>query len=64
FVEVKFRTSTAFGNPEEVVVGKKLERMRRAAEWYVTQHKLQGAYRIDVVGITGDPPHCAHLVDV
>ena len=64
FVEVKYRASTAFGNPEEVVVGKKLERMRRAAEWYVTLHKLQGAYRIDVIGITGDPPRCAHLVDV
>ena len=64
FVEVKLRTSTAFGAPEEVVVGKKLERMRRAAEWYVTQRKLQGAYRLDVVGITDDPPRCTHLVDV
>ncbi|MDP2789784.1 MAG: YraN family protein [bacterium] len=64
FVEVKYRASTAFGQPEEVVVGKKLMRMRHAAEWYVTQHKLQGAYRLDVVGITGDPPRCTHLVDV
>ena len=64
FVEVKLRASTAFGAPEEVVVGKKLERMRGAAEWYVTNHRLTGAYRIDVVGITGNPPRCTHLVDV
>lgn len=64
FVEVKFRTSTAFGEPEEVVLGKKLERMRHAAEWYVTQRKLQGAYRLDVIGITGDPPRCTHILDV
>lgn len=63
-VEVKYRASTAFGEPEEVVLGKKLERMRRAAEWYVTQYKLRGAYRLDVVGITGTPPRCTHLVDV
>jgi putative endonuclease len=64
FVEVKYRASTAFGAPEEVVLGKKLHRMQGAAEWYVTQHKLQGAYRLDVIGITGDPPRCTHLVDV
>ena len=64
FVEVKYRTSTAFGAPEEVVLGKKLNRMQGAAEWYVTQHALAGAYRIDVIGITGDPPRCTHLVDV
>lgn len=64
FVEVKYRTSTAFGEPEEVVLGKKLERMRRAAEWYVTQRKLLGAYRLDVIGITGSPPTCTHVRDV
>ncbi len=64
FVEVKYRGSTAFGQPEEVVVGRKLQRMQRAAEWYVTQHKLMGAYRLDVIGITGEPPRCTHLVDV
>jgi putative endonuclease len=64
FVEVKYRASTTFGEPEEVVLGKKLRRMRDAAEWYVTQHALPGAYRVDVVGITGNPPRCTHLEDV
>lgn len=64
FVEVKYRSSTAFGEPEEVVLGKKLRLMRDAAEWYVTARARSGAYRLDVVGITGDPPTCTHLIDV
>jgi putative endonuclease len=64
FVEVRYRASTAFGQPEETVLGRKLDRMRQSAEWYVTAHKLQGAYRLDVIGIAGKPPRPTHLQDV
>ena len=64
FVEVRLRASTTFGLPEETVLGRKLDRMRQSAEWYVTTHKLKDTYRIDIIGITGEPPRCTHLVDV
>lgn len=51
-VEVKYRSSAAFGSPEEGIPHSKLERLYAAAEWYVNKVGWKGPYRIDVLGIT------------
>lgn len=63
FVEVRYRRSTQFGEPEETTVGRKMQRMRQSAEWYVSQQKVEGDYRIDVIGMAGDPPAFTHIHD-
>jgi putative endonuclease len=54
FVEVKTRTNLEFGQPEESINARKLERMIRCAEFYVQHHpETSGYWRIDVVAILG-----------
>lgn len=57
FIEVKTRTNTQFGLPEEAVDARKLEHVFRAAEAYLEmQAGLAGmAWRIDVIAIQGRP---------
>lgn len=51
-VEVKTRTSLAFGLPETAVTQRKAEHLRIAAEHYLQQHpELGNSWRIDVVSI-------------
>ena len=53
FVEVKTRTSDAFGAPELAVTPRKQRRMVKAALAYIKQRKLhQVPCRFDVVAIT------------
>ena len=53
FVEVKTRTSDAFGAPELAVTPRKQQRMVKAALAYIKQRKLhQVPCRFDVVAIT------------
>lgn len=51
FFEVKARTGTAFGNPEDSVDQKKAEHVIRAAEQYITDHDWQGNIRFDIISI-------------
>ena len=52
FVEVKTRTSDAFGSPLEAVDGRKQQRMARAALDYLSARKLHGRpARFDVVAV-------------
>jgi putative endonuclease len=52
FVEVKTRKTAAFGSPQEAVHPKKQARMRRLADYYLKQKRLENALvRFDVVGI-------------
>lgn len=53
FVEVKTRSSRAFGNPEEAVTETKLTHMIDSAESYLQEnpHLLQD-WRIDVIAVT------------
>jgi len=52
FVEVKTRWSSRFGSPEEAVTPKKLQKIKRTAEYFsLTQPKLPKKLRIDVVAI-------------
>ena len=52
FVEVKTRSSRAFGLPEEAVTRRKQAHMLAAAQSYLQQHpELEGSWRIDVIAI-------------
>lgn len=51
FVEVKMRSSAAFGMPYEAVSLAKQEKLARAANHYIEQHNHQGEIRFDVVSI-------------
>ncbi|MEY3108541.1 MAG: hypothetical protein RL730_892 [Actinomycetota bacterium] len=52
FVEVKTRTSIAFGDPLESIDRKKLFRIQKLAlAWLATNFKLGNSYRIDSAGV-------------
>ncbi len=51
FVEVKTRSTAAFGDPSQAVTKSKIYRMQRVAVRYLRHKKWQGAYRFDVIAI-------------
>ena len=51
FIEVKTRTGTAFGLPEEAVSKKKMEQMKLGAEEYQYQHPEWKYIQFDVLAI-------------
>ncbi|MBP3942137.1 YraN family protein [Sphingobacteriaceae bacterium WQ 2009] len=51
FIEVKFRSSLAFGTPESFVSLRKQQFLFRAAEAYIYFYNWKGAARFDVVAI-------------
>ncbi len=51
FVEVRSRSSTAFGWPQESVTRPKQERLRRLALYYLQQTGTRGQIRFDVIAI-------------
>ena len=54
FIEVKTRSSTAFGEPWEFVDWQKQQILRRTAEDFIADHDLgQYAYRFDIVSVLG-----------
>lgn len=60
FVEVKAKTETTFGLPEEMVNKKKLEKIRHMAAIYTNGKTLP--CRIDVIAIVLTPKgHCTRL---
>ena len=66
FVEVKTRSSTAFGHPFETITEQKLARIRRLAGAWCEAHADQriGSIRIDVVSVLAPPgrlPLVEHL---
>lgn len=55
FVEVKMRRNRQFGSPEESVTPDKQELLRRTAEGYVQERKLENcSCRFDVVAISDE----------
>lgn len=65
FVEVKARTSGAFGNPAEAVDEHKQEKIRKVAALYLLQLKQPNANcRFDVISILGNEDYeINHIVD-
>ena len=66
FVEVKTRTGTGFGRPEEAVTDDKKRHLLRAAEAYLHENRMDGApCRFDVVSVLLDeaPPRIEHFKD-
>lgn len=66
FVEVKTRSSRAFGLPEEAVTARKQEHMLAAARAYMQTHpELEGDWRVDVIAIqrsrSGPEPDITHF---
>ncbi len=65
FVEVKTRSSVAFGAPLEAITAPKLARLRRLAAAWCEEHPVPGRrIRIDAVGIvlpSAGPPTIEHL---
>lgn len=51
FVEVKTRTSTYFGYPEESVTDRKAELIMEAADNYIYDTDWQGDIRFDIIAI-------------
>jgi putative endonuclease len=57
FVEVKTRTGSTFGWPEQAVTARKRAHLLAAAQSYLQTHPdLSGAWRIDVIAIRGVRP--------
>lgn len=55
FAEVKTRTGDAFGTPAEAVDRTKQQHMKRAAQWYLQEHRITDTpVRFDVVEVLID----------
>ncbi len=55
FVEVRTRTGTAFGSPEDSITSRKQRKMAECAFSYLAQHAAHGrTWRIDVVAVQLD----------
>ncbi len=69
FVEVKTRSSTSYGLPEESITARKQVHMLESAQSYLQAHpELDGDWRIDVIAIqrfrSGKEPHITHFENV
>lgn len=54
FVEVKYRTSNAFGMPLEAITKSKLEKIYLSAKYFLSQTKIKfKSYSIDAISIFG-----------
>jgi putative endonuclease len=63
FVEVKARTTDAFGHPESFVDMRKANLLMQAAEAYIYAHNWQGHVRFDVVSINLNTGEIRHFED-
>ena len=50
-VEVKTRSSIAFGDPEEFIGRKKIQLLKKAANAYVNMNRLNLEVRFDYIGV-------------
>ncbi len=52
FLEVKFRTNTAYGTPEESIIKSKLKKLKKTIEYYCLTNKVDfEKIRFDVIAI-------------
>ena len=52
FIEVKFRSYTQYGKPEEAVTKKKIKSLLQAVDQYLYLNPKHEDYRLDVLSIT------------
>lgn len=65
FVEVKYRTSSSFGFPEQMVSLNQFIKICEAAEYYVESVGWRGEIRFDIIAILGtDPQRVEHFEDI
>lgn len=55
FVEVKARSSTTFGYPEDFVDEKKAALIIAAAEYYINENNWEGMIRFDIISVMLQP---------
>ncbi len=56
FIEVKTRSSMAYGQPEDAVDARKSQHMIKSAQWYMQEHPaLEQSWRVDVVAVQVNP---------
>ncbi len=64
FVEVKTRTSSLYGEPEDFVDAQKTSRIFDAAEEWIYSTDWRGHIRFDIISVKlGDPPVVEHFED-
>lgn len=65
FVEVKTRSSSYFGHPEEFVDSKKRSKILEGADHYLQETNWQGNVRYDIISInlTGGQSKVVHIED-
>lgn len=64
FVEVKTRSSTSFGHPEEFVGVRQTRKIFEAAEEYIYSNDWHGHIRFDIVSVKLTfPPEIVHFED-
>ncbi|MEL7004384.1 MAG: YraN family protein [Bacteroidota bacterium] len=65
FIEVKARTKTYFGLPEEAVDEKKADKIIEAADHYVYEINWNGNIRFDIISVilSGEQPTIKHFED-
>jgi putative endonuclease len=61
FVEVKARSTAAFGRPEEMVGPAKKQALIAAAGDYLYRHFHEGEFRFDIIAVTGNRPETAQI---
>jgi len=67
FAEVKTRTSTRYGYPEEAITPRKQQHMLESAAYYAQEHGIDH-WQIDALAVEGRPnggqPKITHFEDV
>jgi putative endonuclease len=69
FIEVKTRSSTLYGHPEQAVDDKKKEHLLSAASAYIQEHPQRGDHwQVDVIAVerysSGQKPQIHHFKNV
>ena len=67
FVEVKTRRNHLFGEPEEAIDHKKIQRLQQAINHYIKFRHINNEVRFDIisiVGTIGSEPEINHIKDV
>ena len=64
-IEVKTRSTTGFGNPQDFVKPKQIQRLVKAVDEYVTVNNLDVEVRFDIIAIVkvGKTYNIEHLVN-